>query len=91
MERELNIGDDVNYVDEYGVKHTALVTQTWLYGKKLGDYKAQYGQYPSLNVVYVTREESKSDPYGHQIERATSVVYKAQQAAPGRYWTFTDE
>jgi hypothetical protein len=91
MERELNIGDAVRYTDEHAVEHFALVTQTWLYGKKLEEHKAQHGQYPSLNLVFVVLEASKSDPYGHQIERPTSVVHKNQQAAPGRFWRFLDE
>lgn len=41
---------------------------------------------PSINVVYVTADESKTDPYGTQIERATSVGHRQGQTAHGYYW-----
>lgn len=41
---------------------------------------------PSVNVVYATGDDAKTDPYGRQIERATSVVHKTLQAAHGMYW-----
>jgi len=91
MERELNIGDSVRYTDHHGVEHVALITQNWLNGQKLKTYQEQYGNFPSINLVYVVKDESKSDPYGHQIERDTSVVHKSQQAAPGNFWRFLDE
>jgi hypothetical protein len=42
---------------------------------------------PSINAVYVTDDESKTDPYGRQIERKmTSVPHRSTQTAHGYYW-----
>lgn len=71
------IGQHVVYVDEVAVEHEALVTAVFGNG--------QYGA-PSVNVVYVSGDESQHDPYGRQIARQTSCVHRSQQAAPGRYW-----
>ncbi len=69
-------GDVVVYVDELGVSHDALVTVYW------------GGQQPNgaLNCVYVTKDETKRDPYGQQLERASSVSRKSEHTAHGRYW-----
>lgn len=42
--------------------------------------------FPSLNVVYVAEDGSKTDSYGRQIVRATSVPPKSAQSAHGYYW-----
>lgn len=41
---------------------------------------------PSLNVVYVSDDESQKDSYGRQIARATSVPPRSAQSAHGYYW-----
>jgi hypothetical protein len=41
---------------------------------------------PCINVVYVSPDTAKRDPYGTQIERASSVQHKTQTTAHGRYW-----
>lgn len=41
---------------------------------------------PSINLVYVSDDGTKTDPYGRQIERSTSVVHKSNQSAHGMYW-----
>ena len=62
--------DDMQYIDE-----------KWLEGAL-----AMKWSVPSLNVVYVDTDESKTDPYGRQITRSTSVVHHSNQAAHGMYW-----
>jgi hypothetical protein len=72
----VEVGSVVEYVDELGRPHAALVT-------------ANFGgenPTPSLNVVYVSASESEHDSYGRQIARETSVVNEANQGAHGRYW-----
>lgn len=71
----INIGDAIEYVDVHGHGHSALVTA--VHGT---------GQTPSINVVYVTGDSAKTDQYGWQIERETSVSHEEQQAAHGRFW-----
>lgn len=49
---------------------------------------------PCCNLVYVTRDENKTDPYGRQIERATSCSYGRQQGMVpfvGMCWCWPDE
>jgi len=49
-------------------------------------FKAQW-RIPSINAVYVSTDESKTDPYGRQLEtRPTSVPHQSNQTAHGYYW-----
>ncbi len=60
----------------------ALVTAVW--GK---EHYATASEAPSLNLVYVDPDPSKTDVYGRQIGRdATSVPFRVDQKAPGYYW-----
>jgi hypothetical protein len=80
MER-LRVGGTIIYVDEHARQHEALVTAIW------GDPK----QNPCINVVLVNSDEAMQDCYGRQITRETSVVYKVNQPAHGRYYMFPGE
>ncbi|HKY40756.1 MAG TPA: hypothetical protein VJN18_32700 [Polyangiaceae bacterium] len=82
VERELKIGDPIVYVDAHSKPHNALVTQVW---KNMG------GQATGCNLVIVSAEEDKTDPYGRQLERFTSVCHKSVQAAPGWFWCWPEE
>lgn len=49
---------------------------------------------PCCNVVWVTSEKSKEDPYGRQLERASSVSYGRQMGTVpfiGMCWAWPDE
>lgn len=41
---------------------------------------------PSINVVYISDDESKRDPYGQQMERASSVSHESGTTAHGRFY-----
>lgn len=41
---------------------------------------------PCINVVHVTLDRSKRDPYGSQVERASSVQHRSATTAHGRFW-----
>lgn len=70
-------GEVITYVDEFSVEHDALVTQYWGADSEGG----------ALNCVYVTVEDTKRDPYGQQLERASSVSrFREGVTAHGRYW-----
>ena len=75
------VGDVVIYFDHSGMPHNAVITAVW--GPEV--YPAPEDA-PSLNLVYVSTDESKSDPFGRQIERDTSVPHRSQQKAHGNYW-----
>ena len=70
------IGTVVDIVDELGVPHKALVTA--IHGT-LG--------VSAINVVYVGKDPAKRDPYGHQLERLSSLAVQNEHAAHGRYYT----
>lgn len=75
-------GDAVRVVDEQYVEHVGLVT--YVHGNFLGAHT------PAINVVYVTKDASRTDPYGQQIDRMSSLQHlsqgPSQMETPGRYW-----
>jgi hypothetical protein len=62
--------------DEIGVQHDGLVTADWSGGAEFG----------ARNVIYVSDDDAKRDPYGRQIERLSSCSHKSETQAPGRFW-----
>jgi hypothetical protein len=85
--RKLHVGDSVVYFDPVGKPHPALVTAVW----GSGEGAVTEGNEPSINVVFVDPNDCKTDSYGRQTSRETSLVHKARQAAHGRFWKFSDE
>lgn len=97
-DRVLKVGDVVVFVDEHRVRHNALVT-IW-HGAKDGDtvggYKQKYNAtgIPCVNLLFVVPPDlNKTDPYGSQIERRSSVVHGKQQSPQflGNYFCWPDE
>lgn len=76
-------GDPVKVVDEHYVEHAGLVTA--VHGEFVED-----GYVPSINAVYVSADPSKTDPYGRQTERLSSLQHldsgPSRMPKPGRYW-----
>lgn len=71
------VGDVIEYVDEVSISHDALVTVYWG-GDRPGG---------ALNCVYVSGDAEKTDPYGRQLERASSVSRQQEgSTAHGRFW-----
>lgn len=86
MKRTLSKGMTVKVVNEVGKLFDGLVTNNW------GNSEVEDGKAgPTINVLYVSDDDSKTDPYGNQIERLSSCSHKLNTAAPGRYWYFPDE
>jgi hypothetical protein len=71
----MEIGETVTYVDPMQKEHRSLITA--VHGS---------GDSPSINLVYTSDDPAKYDPYGRQLERATSVVHQTSQMAKGNYW-----
>lgn len=90
MNKELRVGGVVIYCDQVGNDHDAVLTAVWSHGTVDEHIKA-YGDYPLVNLVFVSGDESKQDSYGRQIERATSVQHVAPNLPHGFYWRFPDE
>lgn len=74
--RHLFAGQHVVFVDSSRVEHDAIVT-------------AWHGT-SCINVVYGSKDEQKTDSYGRQIERATSVSHMSQNPY-GMFWRWPDE
>ena len=89
-ERELKVCDAVEFVDALGQSHRALITEVHgQYGHSCGTNESgvDLGQ-PSVNLLFVSGDESKRDGYGRQIERHTSLVHRNSQGAHGMFWEF---
>lgn len=76
----MKIGDWVLFADQFGKEHPAFVTSVFDNGNP-DEYPT-----PSLNVVYVSDDSTKTDQYGRQLERATSVPHESNQSAHGYKW-----
>ena len=72
----VEVGDIVTYVDEHSVPHQAIVLIN--HGRMATS---------AINVAFVSSDETKTDSYGRQIERASSVSRKSEYTAHGRYYT----
>jgi hypothetical protein len=75
----VEIGQVVTYVDPKRVEHDALVTQVW-------GPTSDPANPPGINLVIVSKDDTKGDPYGRQIQRETSVVHERSNPAPGNFW-----
>lgn len=75
------VGSVVICVDPVGKEHFALVTSV---------FTGAQPNAPSLNLVYVSDDESATDQYGRQLAtRVTSTVHESNQYAHGNYWKYT--
>lgn len=75
------VGQSVRVVDENYIEHDALVTAVHGTGYN--------GVGPSVNVVYVSADLTKHDPYGQQLERLSSLIHfngTVNMPKRGRYW-----
>lgn len=73
MKDASKVGDVVKVTDEVGVEHNGLVT-------------AVHGP-ACINVVYLSADPAKRDPYGQQMERLSSLQKKSVTTAPrGRFY-----
>jgi hypothetical protein len=84
----VGVGDVVRIVDEHYVEHVGLVTT--VHGEFGKEYTPGVTWVPCINAVYVSKDASKRDPYGNQLERLSSLQHLSQgpnnMPKPGRYW-----
>jgi hypothetical protein len=73
----VKVGDAVVFYDPVGRAHAAIVTAVW--------------NPPMVNLVFVSHDEARTDVYGRQIERATSLYHKSQTTVHGQYWAYAEE
>ncbi len=77
------VGDVVVVVDENYDRHLALVTCVH------GQLTPESTYVPCINVVYVSTDPARRDPYGSQIERLSSLQHYSGTVGmptPGRFW-----
>jgi len=77
MEHNLEIGSVVVYIDPTRGRHNALVTN--VFGPQC------------CNVLWVSGDDSKQDPYGRQIERQSSCCHTSMNQAKANCWCWPDE
>lgn len=86
------VGDVVVVVDENYRTYAGLVTAVHgEFGKVYDTADGGTRVYvPCLNVIYVSQDSAKRDPYGQQIERMSSLQHYSQgpdrMPTPGRFW-----
>ena len=72
------LGQKVVFTDPKGVDHEALVTAVW--------------SETCVNLVWVSGDEARTDTYGRQLERQTSVTHATVMGqAHGNYWRYDGE
>ncbi|HEY2509510.1 MAG TPA: hypothetical protein VGI39_01520 [Polyangiaceae bacterium] len=79
--RDIKVGQAIVFIDGQRERHDALVTRTW----------ESLGGMPGVNLVLVSSDEAKGDPYGRQIERHTSIVHLSVQPAGAFCWCLPTE
>lgn len=92
------------YVDEYSRQHNALITA--IHGEVQQLQRRADGflhhdivegggpmepYIPCVNLLFTSSDEDKQDQYGRQIERESSVTYKEDSSAHGRYFMFVGD
>lgn len=105
MERAFKIGCPVYFFDSHRKPHAAIVTN-WFHGGPDGQTVEEYlekskaspyytpNALPCCNVVWVSEDEDKKDPYGRQLERNTSCTYGRNTGMTpfvGMCWCWPDE
>ncbi len=90
--RPVKPGDAVRVVDEQYRERVGLVTCVHgQFGDTLPEAAGGGSYVPCINVVYVSDDPTKRDPYGQQIERMSSLQHYSQgpngMPRPGRFWT----
>jgi len=90
---ELIVGALVVYFDRYRRRCNAIVTavhgKVQMVGRAGGE---QVLDIPCINIVITSQDGDKTDQYGRQVERETSVVHaNGQYGRAGYYYCFPDE
>jgi hypothetical protein len=75
--KEPQVGDVVIWTDSLGKDHNALVQTRWTGS--------------TINVCFLSSDESRTDSYGRQIEHATSCIHVSKADVYGFYWRWPGE
>lgn len=55
------------------------------------DRVREYEDGPLVNLVILSDDEERTDSYGRQIERPTSISHASDNKSHGNYWRWPDE
>lgn len=107
MEKKYEAGVPIIFVDPHGIHRNALVTiwhctddrEAWMAAQQVNRDSWAKQEPPvqvplnetCCNLVWVSSDAKRTDSYGQQIIRETSVVHKGSQPAHGNYWLWPDE
>ena len=92
LDKQVQVGEQVVYFDEFGREHNALVTAVW--GERTETFKDDElidTSEPSLNVIFISPDERRSDTYGRQVERRSSCMSVKYQAAYGNCYCLPEQ
>ncbi len=92
--RSVKIGSSVVFVDQKGVRINALVIANWGQHAKGIDQESSWEEGelgPTINVCFVDQNPERTDSYGRQFKRETSVTHKSGSTAPGFWWALKEE
>lgn len=73
-------GDHVKYVDEHRRVHNALLVRVFD-----NDKPDEYPN-PAVNLLFVTHDSNKTDQYGQQVERRSSVAHHSGTTVAANCW-----
>lgn len=80
---ELQVGEAVVFIDPRGQAHAALLTAVW--------GKCDPNNMPAVNLAFVSGDAARTDSYGRQIERYTSVPHRTRTEVHGLYWKLVND
>jgi len=93
MDRKLEIGSAVVFITAERVKVNALIEYVHHSGSvDAEEHRQKYGNWPCVNLMFLSPDPNKVDQHGRQKERASSVSHGSVQGTPQGYcWLWPDE
>ena len=95
-ERQPQVGEPVIFFDSVGMRHNALLTsvhgeRTITTIKEEGKEPVDKEWVPSVNLLVISPDKQRTDTWGRQIERFSSVGHFREYGTWGNIWCFSDE
>ena len=93
--RSVKIGSPVVFSTQHGVLVSAIVLACFpcQHGEigedELTEWDEPVG--PTVNVAFADPDHTKTDSYGRQFKRETSVPHRGGSTAPGFWWALPEE
>lgn len=95
--REIEVGQSILFMDSQRIIKPALVTE--VHGEPYYNESGELEWLPCINLITCSSNCAKSDDYGRQIERHSSVQHRSVNAyheqthgfPVGMTWQFIDE